>query len=278
MFIKFYGTRGSIPISDKNFTDFGGNTTCVLISGLDEGMESIIMDAGTGIRKLGKEILSGEIDVGDRINLGFTHFHLDHIQGFPFFDPAYNSTSRMRIATMGKKNIHNLKDIFSAQMQSIYFPVQLDRMGRMGAKMEFIKYDTYELTVETGARVNVIDVNHPGGCIAVRIQFSSTSVAFCTDVEHPGSIDEKVVKLASNVDVLIHDAEYTDEELKIHKGWGHSSYSQAIEVAERANVKNLILTHHDPDHDDSFLKKMEKKCQERYKNLILARDGYELRV
>ncbi len=275
MFIKFYGTRGSIPISDKDFTDFGGNTTCVFISGLDEGMESIILDAGTGIRKLGKEILSGEIDMGNRINLGFTHFHLDHIQGFPFFEPAYNSTSTIRIATMGKKNIHSLKDIFSTQMQSVYFPVQLDRMG---AQMEFIKYDTYELIAETGVMVNVVDVKHPGGCIAVRLQFKFNSVAFCTDIEHPAGIDEKVVKLASDVDVLIHDAQYTDEELETHKGWGHSSYSQAMEVAEHANVKNLILTHHDPDHDDSFLMKMEKKCQERFKNLILARDGYEFRI
>ena len=274
MILKFYGTRGSVPVSDREFMEFGGNTTCVFISAVDEGAGSIIMDAGTGIRKLGKDILSRTIDVGDRINLGFTHFHLDHIQGFPFFDPAYNPNSMIRISTMGKRKILNLKDIFSTQMQSVYFPVQLENMG---AQMEFVKYDTSELVGEMGVLINVAEVQHPGGCIGVRFEFNKKSVVFCTDVEHPNEIDEKVVDLAMNVDVLIHEAQYTDEELELHKGWGHSSYNQAIEVAERSNVKQLIITHHDPDHDDEFLRKMEKESQERFKNLIFARDNYDLR-
>ena len=122
----------------------------------------------------------------------------------------------------------------------------------------------------------MIDVHHPGGCIAVRFYFNDKAVVFCTDVEHPNGIDENVVKLAMNVDVLIHDAQYTDEELESHKGWGHSSYSQAIDVAEKSNAKKLIITHHDPDHDDEFLRKLEKQCQQRFKDLVFARDGYEL--
>ena len=273
MKIKFYGTRGSIPVSDPGFMEFGGNTTCVFISGIDEGAGTIIMDAGTGIRKLGKEIIAGKIEAGDEISLGFTHFHWDHIQGFPFFEPAYNSDSKIHISTAGKRKIVNLKDIFSTQMQSIYFPVQLDNMG---AQIEFEKYDTDVVVGKKGALVNIIEVNHPGGCIAVRFKFNEKTVVFCTDVEHSNGIDEKVVKLAMNVDVLIHDAQYTDEELLTHKGWGHSSYGQAIEVAERAKVKHLILTHHDPDHDDEFLRKMEIKCQQKFKDLIFARDNYEV--
>ena len=273
MRIKFYGTRGSIPISDPGFMEFGGNTTCVFISGVDEGLNSIIMDAGTGIRNLGRELLSDKINVGDRINLGFTHFHWDHIQGFPFFGAAYKHDSRIQISTAGKRKIQNLKDIFSTQMQSIYFPVQLENMG---AEIEFVKYDSDKVIGPKGAIVNIVDVNHPGGCIAVRFKFKEKSVVFCTDVEHPNGIDKNVVKLAMNVDVLIHEAQYTDEELITHKGWGHSSYSQAIEVAERCNVKQLIITHHDPDHDDQFLIKMEKKSQGRFKDLIFARDNYEL--
>ncbi|MEE9449594.1 MAG: MBL fold metallo-hydrolase [Ignavibacteriaceae bacterium] len=274
MIIKFYGTRGSTPISESEFMEFGGNTTCVFISGLDEGAGSVIMDAGTGIRKLGRDILTEKVDTGDRINLGFTHFHWDHIQGFPFFEPAYNPSSIIRISTMGERKIQNLKDIFSTQMQSVFFPVQLDSMG---AQMEFVKYNTSELVGEKGAIVNVTEVQHPGGCIAVRFKFDKKSVVFCTDVEHPGGIDENVVDLAMNVDVLIHEAQYTDEELETHKGWGHSSYSQAIEVAERCNVKQLIISHHDPDHNDEFLRKMEEKSKERFKDLIFARDDFELK-
>ena len=273
MKIKFYGTRGSIPVSDPGFMEFGGNTTCLFISGIDEGAGTLIMDAGTGIRKLGKDIMAGKIETGEEISLGFTHFHWDHIQGFPFFEPAYNPESKINISTAGKRKILNLKDIFSTQMQSIFFPVQLENMG---AQIDFRKYDSNTVVGEKGALVSVVDVSHPGGCIAVRFQFNEKSVVFCTDVEHPNGIDEKVVKLATNADVLIHEAQYTDAELKTHKGWGHSSYSQAIEVAERANVKQLIITHHDPEHNDEFLIKMEKNCQERFKDLVFARDNYEV--
>ena len=273
MKIKFYGTRGSIPVSDPDFMEFGGNTTCLFISGIDEGAGTLIMDAGTGIRKLGKDIMNGNIKAGEEISLGFTHFHWDHIQGFPFFALAYNPESKIHISTAGKRKIQNLKDIFSTQMQSIYFPVQLENMG---AQIEFEKYNTDVVVGEKGAIVNIIEVNHPGGCIGIRFKFNKKSVVFCTDIEHPDEIDEDVVKLSMNADVLIHDAQYTDEELLTHKGWGHSSYSQAIEVAERSNVKQLIITHHDPDHNDEFLRKMEKNCQERFKDLVFARDNYEL--
>jgi phosphoribosyl 1,2-cyclic phosphodiesterase len=271
--IKFYGTRGSVPVSEREFMEFGGNTTCVFISGIDEGAGAIIMDAGTGIRKLGKDIGTGKVEAGKEIGLGFTHFHWDHIQGFPFFEPAYNPNSKIQISTAGKRKILNLKDIFSTQMQSIYFPVQLENMG---AQIEFEKIEANVLVGEKGAIVRVADVQHPGGCIGIRFEINNKSVVFCTDVEHSNGIDENVVNLSMNADVLIHDAQYTDEELKMHKGWGHSSYNQAIEVAVKAKVKQLIITHHDPDHDDDFLQAMERKCQERFKDLIFARDNYEI--
>jgi phosphoribosyl 1,2-cyclic phosphodiesterase len=272
MKVKFYGTRGSIPVSDPGYTEFGGNTTCLFISAIDEGADTLIIDAGTGIRNLGKDIMSGKIELGEDISLGFTHFHWDHIQGFPYFAPAYNPDMKIQISTAGRRKIHSLKDIFSTQMQSIYFPVQLENMG---AQITFEKYET-DTIGKKGAVVSVIDVCHPGGCIGARFQYKNKSIVFCTDTEHPTGIDENVVKFAMNADILIHDAQYTDEELKSHKGWGHSSYSQAIEVAEKSNVKQLIITHHDPDHSDEFLRRMENKCQERFKDLIFARDNYEL--
>ena len=160
-------------------------------------------------------------------------------------------------------------------MHSIYFPFQLENMW---ANISFQNYDTNEILGEKGVVVNTIDVSHPGGCIGVRFQLKKKSVVFFTDTEHLNGIDENVVRLSMDADVLIHEAQYTDEELKTHRGWGHSSYSQAIEVAERCNAKKLIVTHHDPDHDDSFLEKMEKKCQGRFKELVFARDGFELKL
>ncbi|MFC2083786.1 MBL fold metallo-hydrolase [Bacteroidota bacterium] len=270
---KFYGTRGSTPISDPNSTEFGGNTTCIFITSEVLG-SALILDAGTGIRNLGKDIIKQNLHLKDRINLGFTHFHWDHIQGFPFFDPAYIPDSNILIAVMGNKEVKNLKDIFKVQLQSIYFPVQLENMG---AKMEFVKYEVNELIGEKGLLVKVTEVQHPGGCVGIRVDDGEKSVVFCTDTEHGDGIDEKVVKLSENADVLIHDAQYTDEELKTHKGWGHSSYSQVIEVAEKANVRYLIMTHHHPDHDDEFLRRMEKQCRERFKDSVFARDNFELK-
>ena len=146
----------------------------------------------------------------------------------------------------------------------------------MGAQIEFEKIETNVLVGEKGAIVRVADLQHPGGCIGIRFEINNKSVVFCTDVEHSNGIDENVVNLSMNADVLIHDAQYTDEELKTHKGWGHSSYNQAIEVAVKAKVKQLIITHHNPDHDDDFLRAMERKCQERFEDLIFARDNYEI--
>ncbi|MFC2083965.1 MBL fold metallo-hydrolase [Bacteroidota bacterium] len=273
MKVKFYGTRGSTPISDPNSTEFGGNTTCIFITAEEAG-STLILDAGIGIRKLGKDIVKQNLHLMGRINLGFTHFHWDHIQGFPFFDPAYISDSNIMVAVMGKRKIKNLKDIFEVQLQSTYFPVQPENMS---ARMEYIKYEVNELLGEKGVRVKVTEVQHPGGCVGVRVEDGEKSVVFCTDTEHGDGIDEKVVMLAEHADVLIHDAQYTDEELKTHKGWGHSSYSQVIEVAERANVKYLVMIHHDPDHDDDFLRRIEKQCRERFKDSVFARDNFELK-
>ena len=110
----------------------------------------------------------------------------------------------------------------------------------------------------------------------MKIKWNGHSLVFATDIEQYVGTDQRLIQFSEGCDVLIHDAQYTDEELKSHKGWGHSSYNQAIEVAERSNAKQLIITHHDPDHDDEFLEQMEKKCQQRFKNLIFARDNLEI--
>jgi len=123
---------------------------------------------------------------------------------------------------------------------------------------------------------STIKLNHPGGCFGYRIEVEGRLIVICTDVEHGDQIDPNVVEFAQNADLLIHDAQYTDQELAAHKGWGHSSCSQAIEVAEMAGVKQLAMTHHDPEHDDEFLKAVEKKCQDRFKDCLLARDGMEI--
>jgi phosphoribosyl 1,2-cyclic phosphodiesterase len=270
MKIKFYGTRGSIPVCERNFLEFGGNTTSIKIT-RDNGRIAII-DAGSGIRNLGRDLIKEDFHQ-DELFIGFTHFHWDHIQGFPFFAPAYNPNMVINILAMGKdRKIENLKDIFKRQMNSENFPVPLEDMG---ATFNFLQVEQNELKINNTS-VQVIKQNHPGGSFGYRLEDNEKSLVVCTDIEHGDSVRPDIVEFCKNADLLVHEAQYTSEELQAHRGWGHSSYDQAIEVAERAGVKKLAITHHDPEHNDAFLIKIERECQKRYLNCVLARDGMEI--
>jgi phosphoribosyl 1,2-cyclic phosphodiesterase len=280
MIVKFFGVRGSIPVCNADYQAFGGNTTCVQIR-IQDTNTIAIFDAGTGIRDLGKEYLQNDHHQ-DEIFIAFSHFHWDHIQGFPFFGPAFIKNQKINILAMGEdRQQKNLKDIFRVQMREVYFPVQLDKMG---ANFNFMLLDK-DMEIfrgaESGSKPTIVIANkhnHPGGAFGYRIEREGKVFVFCTDIEHGDEIDQNVVRLAENADLLIHEAQYTTEELKDKKGWGHSSYEQAIQVAEMANVKQLAITHHDPDHDDDFLSKMEKECQHRYKDCFLAREQMEIEL
>ena len=271
--LKFYGTRGSIPISEPGFYEFGGNTTCISVTN-NQNNRIAIIDAGTGIRKLGKEI-EQDPSISKDIYLAFTHFHWDHIQGFPFFKPAYNPDKTLNIITMGRQRpLMNIKSLFDFQMHEVFFPVKLDEMG---AKMNFLTpKDEIELFGET--LVTVRKHNHPGTAYSMRLYWREKVIVICTDIEHGKKIDPRIVNLARGADILIHDGQYTPEELETHRGWGHSSYDQAIDVAEQAGCKMLIITHHDPDHNDEFLFRIEKKCRERFRDCLLAREGVEFTI
>jgi phosphoribosyl 1,2-cyclic phosphodiesterase len=274
MRVKFYGTRGSIPICGPEFQEFGGNTTCVLIDG---PKRTGIFDAGTGIRELGKELVNDpNIGIDRPCFLVFSHFHWDHIQGLPFFAPAYDPSRHFVIAAIGRERYgQDIKSIFATQMQSDYFPVPLDNMG---AQIDFLK--TKEDFLKDGkAMARAVKHNHPGNAYSYRIEGENGKVVvFCTDIEHGDEIDERIVDLSKGADLLIHEGQYTPEELPRFKGWGHSSWEQAVEVAQRACVKRLVITHHDPDHDDDFLREVEKKCQARFPNTLLAREKMEIKL
>ena len=270
--VKFYGTRGSIPVCAPEFQEFGGNTTCVLVEGPER---TGILDAGTGIRDLGKDLVK-DVHVGtDRpCLLVFSHFHWDHIQGLPFFAPAYDSRRSFTVVAIGRERYgKDIKSIFEMQMQHEYFPVTLDGMG---ARIEFLKSEEDCLTLGQ-ASIQAVKHRHPGDAYSYRIEAADGKVlVFFTDIEHGDKIDERIVDLARGADLLIHEGQYTPEELPRFKGWGHSSWEQAVEVGQRAGVKRLVITHHDPDHNDEFLRQVEKQCQERFPNSVLAREKMEI--
>jgi len=273
--VKFYGTRGSISVCGPKFQEFGGNTTCIQITDMKTNRIGIF-DAGTGIRDLGNDLVASGHEQ-DQIFIVFTHFHWDHIQGFPFFTKAYDPKQKINIFTMGKgKNNDEIKGLFTTLMQSEYFPVPFDKMG---ASFEFMHPDVLSgIFGPLQVKITANRHNHPGGAYGYRIEREGKVLVFCTDIEHGDEIDQNVVELCKDADLLIHDAQYTSEELKVKKGWGHSSYEQAIQVAEMAGVKQLAITHHDPDHDDEFLLGMEKQCQQRFPNCVLAREKMEIEI
>ena len=274
MKVKFYGVRGSVPVCGREFERYGGNTTCIKIL-REQANRIAILDAGTGIRKLGRELILEGISQ-NVINIVFSHFHWDHIQGFPFFAPAYNPAQTIGILTLGRQGkITDLKEIFSKQMQEEYFPVQMDAMG---AHFEFYSYGEKETIY--GAHVTSIPQFHKfrGGSYGFRLDDESVSVVVCSDLEHLDGIDETIVDFAKGADLLIHDGQYTAAEYEKYRGWGHSTWEQAVMVAQKAGVKKLIITHHDPDHDDDFLDEVEKQCQQLFPNSLLAREGMELNV
>ncbi len=276
MIITFYGTRGSTPVCESGFQEFGGNTTCVAVSGGEKGESILVFDAGTGIRSLGKKLISKKFSPGNKIYLTFSHFHWDHIQGFPFFAPAYDTSKEIEFFIIGHDalDLHDFKEVLARQMESTYFPINIDDMG---ANFTFTVNKGNKVTFD-GGQITVNKHTHPGGAYGYRLEADKKVLVYCTDIEHGESLDQKVIEFCKNADLLIHDAQYTPEELLNRRGWGHSSWEQAIEVAKRANVKQLYLTHHDPDHDDEFLLKMEQDCQKVFPNCFLAREGQVVTV
>lgn len=263
MKIKFWGARGSIATPEPENMKYGGNTTCLEIR-THEG-DLLIFDAGTGIRRLGMSLLQ-DPDFKGKGTIFLSHFHWDHIQGFPFFIPAFLPGNHFTFYGQFKMG-GRLEESLRGQMEHAYFPV---RLHDMQSTLEF--HEILEETVEiNGTLITSRYLNHPQGCFGYRIENRDGVVAFCTDTEHyEGRMDEKVLELARGADVLIYDTQYSEEEYKQKKGWGHSTWNEGIRVCEAAGASQLVLSHHDPVHNDDFIFKMVKDAQSIFPNTIAA--------
>jgi phosphoribosyl 1,2-cyclic phosphodiesterase len=272
--IHFWGVRGSIACPGAATVRYGGNTPCVemLVGGY-----RLIFDAGTGIHVLGQSLMS-HLPVSG--HLFFSHSHWDHIQGFPFFLPAFMEGNEFDIyggvIPHGVTIEHRLHD----QMNQPNFPVPLQVMG---ANLRFHNLDygdkvnLGEVTVSTGK------LNHPGGAMGYRVSWRDYAVAYITDTEHFSTgLDRNVLTLADRADVLIYDSTYTDEEYyhpqssKI--GWGHSTWQEGVKIAQAARVKKLVIFHHDPSHDDRFMDAVELQSTRVFPESIVAKEGMKILV
>ena len=275
--LTFYGVRGSVPVCDAGYAEFGGDTTCfhLDVAHKPEGKHvHVVFDAGTGIRQLGKDVMAGRYGDSDQVLLHFSHFHWDHIQGLPFFAPVYVPDQQIAFYSPHHtvSSGEAFRDVMAQQMQPTFFPVQLERMGaQMGFHTDKAFMDHFALDPDVSVRHHLNP--HPGGAYSFRLDGYGRSVAIVTDYEHGETVNEDLVEFVRGVDLLVHEAQYTDAQLEERRGWGHSSYGQAIEVAERADARQPYFTHHDPDHDDAFLREVEVECQRRFPNCAMARQG-----
>ncbi len=246
-----WGTRGSIASPGPSTAKYGGNTPCMQVR-LDDGRR-FIFDAGTGIRPLGTSMMGEEGSADATIFL--THFHWDHIQGFPFFMPLYNPAASLRI--IGPKQFDvDVQTLFAGQMGPIYFPIPFDALA---AQKEFFHLNE-GVWEEDGFTVSVMRMRHPSFTVGYRIEYGGSSLAYIPDNEIVGEnydVGEDwhsdFIDFIGDVDVLIHDAMFTEEEYQSKLGWGHSTFRQAIHLGHEAGAKKLLFFHHDPErHDDKL--------------------------
>jgi phosphoribosyl 1,2-cyclic phosphodiesterase len=277
MKLTFWGVRGSIPTPGKHTVRYGGNTPCLELRLDDDRL--IIFDAGTGIRSFGDYLINNGESV--KAYLFISHPHWDHIQGFPFFKPAFIPGNELTIVGTERAE-KSLSEIISEQMNRIYFPVQLHDLK---AKIKFVPVSEEGEMNVFDAVVKMIYVNHPGFALGYRVDYRGKSLIYISDNEpfdrasavslsnfepkvkekylNSGSEDpnQRVFDFCRNADVLIHDTTYTPEEYIDRIGWGHSDYLFSMRLAAEANVKKLIIFHHDQNHSDEKIDDILKKCK-----------------
>jgi phosphoribosyl 1,2-cyclic phosphodiesterase len=235
----------------------------------------ILLDAGSGLRLAGKAALERKQQTNHTILLSHTHW--DHICGFPFFEPAYRDNHSVRVVACHLPAAGALEQVFTEQMSPMTFPLPLRSLG---AKVTFDQYPVgASFEVDGGVVVRTAPLRHPGGATAYRLEKDGRAVCYVTDTEHdPEKFDPEVMALVRDADLMIYDSTYCDDEFPTKRGWGHSTWQEAIRIAEAARVRRVALFHHDPDHDDAFLEGVESRAISIFPGAMVAREGVVLAV
>ncbi len=263
--------RGSIACPTPRHVGFGGNTSCLEVTA---GDTRVILDAGTGIRELGRAFIDNDVK---EATLLLTHTHWDHINGFPFFRPVFQEGFKLTVIAAHLTNAGGVRAALEGQMAQPMFSVPLEYLP---ATLEFEDREPGEafqlgpeLAVKTAA------LNHPNGATGYRLEYQGASICYITDTEHvPGAPDETILGLIEGADLVVYDCTYTDEEFPDHVGWGHSTWQEGVRLARQAGAKRLAIFHHDPDHDDDFMASVEVEAKQIWERAFVAREGMTVRL
>jgi phosphoribosyl 1,2-cyclic phosphodiesterase len=266
--ITFWGVRGSIACPGRDYAKYGGNTSCVEVSA--DG-QTLIFDGGTGIRLLGKSLQKRGVK---EAKLFFSHTHWDHICGFPFFAPAYDLSFQLDVYG-GHLPQGGIRAALAGQMIAPNFPVPIDIMR---SKLSFHDFQAgKELRFGKNVRVKTMPLNHPNEATGYRVEFGGRSVCYVTDTEHVvGSPNTNILRLIEGADVVIYDSTYSDNEFAGKVGWGHSTWQEGVRLCKLAKAKKLMVFHHDPDHNDSYMDKVALAAKAMWRNAVVAKEGTTL--
>ncbi len=286
MQVTFYGVRGSYPVSRRDQLRYGGNSTCIHVRSSDG--QDLILDGGSGIRKLGDEMMERQFGAGQgKAFILVGHTHWDHILGYPFFAPFYQEGNEFQFVSAGQTNSH-IRDILSGQHEDLHFPVPFEQLD---ATMDFMTFKPGEHLTLGPFSVETVQLNHPGITVGYRIEADGAALCVFTDTARitktrlgdgmggpkPDAGYAKEFKTglahcARNADVLVHDSHFLEHELVGKYHWGHSSYEDALEMADLASVRQLILFHHAPEHSDSVVDRKLSQARDLARNshLIIA--------
>jgi phosphoribosyl 1,2-cyclic phosphodiesterase len=266
--LKFWGVRGSTPTPQIENLKFGGNTSCVEIRTAEN--ECIIFGAGSGIRALGQTLMQEAKGAPISTKIFLTHFHWDHIQGIPFFVPLYGPKNHISFysGSTGKP----LQETLEGQMAKPYFPIDF---GQVAARRDFHQIEAGGKIEAGSLTIRPFPLNHPQGASGYRIECNGVVIVYATDYEHGDrEADNTLCEYAQDANILICDAQYTPAEYETHRGWGHSTWENAVLLARDARAEHLMLFHHDPVHDDQTMMRISQDARIQFENTTAAWEGF----
>ena len=271
--VKIWGCRGSIACPSPTHMKYGGNTTSLEV---DAGDQKFLLDCGTGIRNVGQQLMQSDLEHCDIL---LTHTHWDHINGFPFFAPAFDPSRKFGIHAghlMGKGGIQK---IMETQMQNPVFPVPLEAMQSKLTFNDFQAGEELDIGKSKKTKVKTAALNHPNDATGYRIEQDGKSMCLITDTEHiPGTLDQRILKLIEGADLVIYDSTYTEDEFPSKVGWGHSTWEEGVRLCQAAGAKRLGIFHHDPEHDDAFMDDIAQQAAKKWAGTFVIQENMDFLV